>query len=163
MICTVAGVQIQTDKLHHVYKPSKGAIDRLLKLGKHAPRLPPSEGTSQQAPPSPHAPSSAHGLSSAQGPSSAQGLPPSGSKKKSVLNFISQGLFACFNVGKHNAQEIRSHRQYMDEQLLKLETRQKTLLAKNDIEHSPVREPMVFPPPVPHPYTTLGRSLDRPL
>jgi hypothetical protein len=59
----------------------------------------------------------------------------------------SQGLFACFNVGKHNAQEIRAHRQHVDEQLIKLETRQKALLAQHNIEHSPVREPMDFPPP----------------
>ena len=34
----------------------------------------------------------------------------------------------------------------MDEQLLKIETRQKELMAKSDIEHSPVRAPMEFPP-----------------
>jgi hypothetical protein len=33
------------------------------------------------------------------------------------------------------------------EQLIKLETRQKTLLTQANIEHSPVREPMDFPPP----------------
>jgi hypothetical protein len=33
-------------------------------------------------------------------------------------------------VGKHNAQEIRAHRQHVDEQLIKLETRQKALLAQ---------------------------------
>ena len=64
-----------------------------------------------------------------------------------MLNFISRGLFACFNIGKHNAEEIRAHRQHMDEQLLKIETRQKALMAKNDIQHSPVRAPMEFPPP----------------
>ena len=35
----------------------------------------------------------------------------------------------------------------MDEQLLKIETRQKELMAKNDIEPSPVHSPMEFPPP----------------
>ena len=35
----------------------------------------------------------------------------------------------------------------MDEQLLKIDTRQKALMAKNDIQHSPVRAPMEFPPP----------------
>ena len=63
-----------------------------------------------------------------------------------MLNFISRGLFACFNIGKHNAEEIRAHRQHVDEQLLKIETRQKALMAKNDMEHSPVRAPMEFPP-----------------
>jgi len=64
-----------------------------------------------------------------------------------MLNFISHGLFACFNIGKHNAEEIRAHRQHVDEQLLKIETRQKALMAKNDMEHSPVRATMEFPPP----------------
>jgi hypothetical protein len=68
-------------------------------------------------------------------------------KKKIIFNFLSQGLFACFNVGKHNAQEIRAHQQHVDEQLIKLETRQKALLAQHNIEHSPVCEPMDFPPP----------------
>jgi hypothetical protein len=35
---------------------------------------------------------------------------PSGGKKKTILNFLSQELFACFNVGRHNAQEIRTHK-----------------------------------------------------
>jgi hypothetical protein len=35
----------------------------------------------------------------------------------------------------------------MDEQLVKLETRQKAMLAQHYIEHSSVREPMDFPPP----------------
>ena len=98
-------------------------------------------GTSQAGPSSQQAPSSP------QAPPYSQGLPPLGSKKKSILNFISQGLFASFNVGKHNAQEIRAHRQHVDEQLLKLETRQKALMAKNDIVHSPICEPLDFPPP----------------
>ena len=63
-----------------------------------------------------------------------------------MLNFISCGPFACFNIGKHNTEEIRSHKQYVDEQLLKIETRQKELMAKNDIEDSPVRASMEFPP-----------------
>jgi hypothetical protein len=48
---------------------------------------------------------------------------------------------------KNNAQEIRAHSQHVDEQLLKLETRQKAMLAQHNIEHSPVRESMNFPPP----------------
>jgi hypothetical protein len=35
----------------------------------------------------------------------------------------------------------------VDEQLIKLETHQKTLLTQANIEHSPIREPMDFPPP----------------
>ena len=57
------------------------------------------------------------------------------------------GALLASTLGKHNAEEIRAHRQHMDEQLLKIETRQKALMAKNDMEHSPVRDPMEFPPP----------------
>ena len=77
-----------------------------------------------------------------------------------MVNFISRGLFACFNIGKHNAEEIRAHRQHVDEQLLKIETRQKALMAKSDIEHSLVRAPMEFPPPPVfyNPWDELGGS-----
>jgi hypothetical protein len=37
MICEVTGIDILTDKPHGWYKPNKGNIERLLKLGKHAP------------------------------------------------------------------------------------------------------------------------------
>ena len=120
MIKEVTGVKILTDKGHQVYKPSKGTLERLLKIGSHA--LPhPSQ-----------VPSSSHGLSHA-GPSSSSGPPRSPRKKKGILNFISQGLFACFIVGCHNVEETRSHKQYVDEQLLKIETRQKELMPKQDI------------------------------
>ena len=35
----------------------------------------------------------------------------------------------------------------MDEQLIRLESRQKALLTQHNIEHSPVREPLDLPPP----------------
>jgi hypothetical protein len=97
MICEVAEVNILTDKTHTWYKPNKGNIERLLKLGKHAPpRAPTSAGPSSGGPSSYEAPSSSHGPSSSRG-----NLPPG--KKKSIFNFLSQGLFACLNVDKHNA------------------------------------------------------------
>jgi hypothetical protein len=111
-------------------------------LGKHAPPRP-----SSFAGPSSGGLSTHDAPSSSQGPSRSKGHVPPG-KKKSIFNFLSQGLFACFNVGKHNAQEIHAHRQYVDEQLIKLETRQKNLLTQHNIEHSPVRGPMDFPPPL---------------
>jgi hypothetical protein len=150
MICEVTGVDILTDKCHFWYKPNKGNIESLLKLGKHAPpRLAPVGGTSSGGPPSYEPPSSS------RGPSASRGTVPPG-KKKSTFNFLSQGLFACFNVGKHNAEEIHAHRQHVDEQLIKLETRQKAMLTQHNIENSPVREPMDFP--LHQPSTTLGRS-----
>jgi hypothetical protein len=137
----VTRVDICTDKIHTWYKPNKGNIEHLFKLGKHAPpRVTSSDG------PSSGDPSSYEPPSCSRGPSSSRVTIPPG-KNKSIFNFPSQGLFAFFNVGKHNAQEIRAHRQYVDEQLIKLETCQKNLLTEANIEHSPVREPMDFPPP----------------
>jgi hypothetical protein len=117
MICEVTGIDILTNKSHSWYKPNKGNIERLLKLGKHAPPR-----ASSSSGPSSGGPSTYEPPSSSLGPSASRGTIPPG-KKKSIFNFLSQGLFACFNVGKHNAQEIRAHRQHIDEQLIKLETR----------------------------------------
>jgi hypothetical protein len=116
MICEVTGVDILVDKVHSWYKPNKGNIERLLKLGKHAPPRATSSGRPSSSPSTYEPPSSS------LVPSASRGTIPPG-KKKSIFNFLSQGLFACFNVGKHAAQEIRAHRQHVDEQLIKLETR----------------------------------------
>jgi hypothetical protein len=51
-------------------------------------------------------------------------------------------------VGRHNTEEIHAHKKYVDEQLLKIEARQKEIMAKNDIPHSPICAPMDFPPPL---------------
>jgi hypothetical protein len=51
-------------------------------------------------------------------------------------------------VGHHNAQEIRDHKKHVNEQLLKIEVRQKEIMAKYDMPHSPLRAPMDFPPPL---------------
>lgn len=138
MICKVTGVRIKYDKEHTVYKPAKGHLDRLLKLGKYAPKAP-APGTSSFG-----GTSALDIPSSSQAPPPAtQGLPPSGSKKKSILNFLSQGLFACFNVGQHNANKL-----YEQEKMLyKMDARQKALLDQANIEHSPVREFEDYPPP----------------
>ena len=45
MIKEVTGINILADQNHLVYKPSKGTLDRLLKIGSHAPP-PPSRGQS---------------------------------------------------------------------------------------------------------------------
>jgi hypothetical protein len=139
MICEVTRVDILTNKPHSWYKPNKGNIECLLKFGKHAPPRPTSLGGSSSGVPSTYEPPS-----SSLGPSASRGTVP---LCKKIFNFLSQGLFACFNVGKHNAQEIRSHQQHVDEQLIKLETCQKAFLAQHNIEHSPIREPVDFPPP----------------
>jgi uncharacterized protein YozE (UPF0346 family) len=101
MIKQVTGVEIMTDKGHQVYKPKKRQLQHLVKFGSHAPRCS-TQGPSQT-------PTILHGLSSSQGPSSSRG-PPRAPKKKGILNFISQGLFACFNVGHHNAEEMHAHK-----------------------------------------------------
>jgi hypothetical protein len=72
MICEVTGVDILTDKTHTWYKPNKGNIERLFKLGKHAPpRAPSSVGPSLGGPSSYEPPSSSRGSSSSRG-----NLPP---------------------------------------------------------------------------------------
>jgi hypothetical protein len=83
MICEVNGVDILTDKPHSWYKPNKGNIERLLKLGKHAPPRPASLGGSSSGGPSTYEPPS-----SSVGPSSSSGTVPL-SKKKSIFNFLS--------------------------------------------------------------------------
>ena len=50
---------------------------------------------------------------------------------------IAQGVFACFNMCRQNAQEIRDQKRRLDKELLKLERR----------HHSPVREPWDYPTP----------------
>jgi hypothetical protein len=139
MIKEVTSVNILTDKGHQVYKPKKGQFEHLLKLGAHSPHR------STQGPS--HGPSSTHGPSSSQGPSSSYGSPPRAPKKKGIFNFISQGVFACFNVGRHNVQEIYDNKKHVDEQLLKIEACQKEIMAKYDMPHSPLHAPMDFPPP----------------
>jgi hypothetical protein len=52
MICEVTGVDILTDKPHSWYKPNKGNIERLLRLGKHAPPRPASVGGTSSGSPS---------------------------------------------------------------------------------------------------------------
>jgi hypothetical protein len=136
MIKEVTCVEILTNKGHQVYKPKKGHLECLLKIGSHAPRRS-TQGPSQAA-------SSSQGPSTSHDPSSPRGPPPRTPKKK--LNFISQGIFACLNMGCHNAKEIQAHNNYVDEQLLKIETRQKEIMTKSDIPHSSVRAPMDFPP-----------------
>jgi hypothetical protein len=48
---------------------------------------------------------------------------------------------------RQNSKEIREYRRYMDEELIKFERRQKEIMAKVDLPHSPVREPRDFPTP----------------
>ena len=128
------------DKGHQVYRPSKGTLDRLLKTGPHDPHPPASALSGSHGPSGSQEPSHA-------GPSSSRGPSHHAPKKKGILKFLSQGLFACFNVGRHNVEEIRAHEKYVDEQLLKIEAIQKEIMAKRDIPHSPLRAPMDFSPP----------------
>lgn len=137
MIKRVTGLEILTDKVHLPYKPPKGKLEQLLKIGKHSSGVEPTQASGPGA-------SSSHDPATSHGPSSSHG-PPRG--KKSTLASIAQGLFACFNVCRHTANELREHQKHVDEQMLKFETRQKALMAKNDMPHSPLREPRDFPPP----------------
>jgi hypothetical protein len=152
MIKEVTGVNILTDKGYQVYKPKKSQLQHLLKLRAHAPRRS-TQGSSHAS--SSHDPSSSHGPSSSQGLPSSRGPPTRAPKKNGILSFISQGLFAYFTVGRHNAQEIHDHKKHVNEQLLKIEARQKKNMAKYDMPHSPLRAPMDFP--LHQLFTTFGR------
>jgi hypothetical protein len=44
-------------------------------------------------------------------------------------------------------QEIHDHKKHVDEQLLKIEERQKEIMVKYDMPHSPLHALMNFPPP----------------
>jgi len=93
MIREVIGINILADQNHLVYRPNKGAVDILLKIGTHAHPQHTRGQSSSQAPGSSVDPSEA-GPSSSRGPSRGPG------KKKGMLNFISRGRFACFNIGE---------------------------------------------------------------
>jgi hypothetical protein len=146
MIKAATQLNIVHSTIHMAYRSNKGKIEQTLHiaghgtgilasgpfLGAYALNFTPGASSSQAAPPSLTAPSTSRGRKASK-------------SKKGKLSFIAQGIFACFNMCRQNAHEIQEHRRYMDEELLKLERRQKELMAKVDIPHSPVREPRDFP------------------
>ena len=143
MIKTVTQLNILHSNIHASYHKSKGKIEQALHIGTHSagidPKGPlpgaypsnitPGASSSGAAPSSPHA-----------GPSTSRGHKAS-KAKKSKLTMIAQGVFACFNMCRQNAQEMREQKRRLDEELLKLERRQKEIMTKIDLPHSPVREP----------------------
>ena len=161
MIKTVTQLNIVPSTSHVSYHTSKGKIEQTLHIGNHSTGIQPSgpfpsaypsifapgASSSGAAPPSSRGgPSPSRAAPSSLGPSTSHGRrAPKG--KKGKLDFIAQGIFACFNMCRQNSQEIREHRKYMDEEILKLERRQKEIMAKVDLPYSPVREPRDFPTP----------------
>jgi len=138
MIKNVCGVNILADQVHTPYHSAPGKIAQLLKLRNKAYEP-------VQAPPSSHGASSSR---APQAPSTSHvPLSSSGTGKKGKLDSILQGVFACFNMCKQNSQDIRDTRQFLDEEMLKFERRQKEIMTKVDLPHSPIREPREFPPP----------------
>jgi hypothetical protein len=94
MICEVTGVDILPDKSHSWYKPNKGNIERLLKLGKHAPPRPaPVGGTSSSGPSSYEPPSSS------RGPFASRGTVPPRQEEEYFQLSISRHL-CLFQCGK---------------------------------------------------------------
>ena len=137
VIKSMTHLNIVPSTTHVSYHTSKGKIEQTLHIGSHSTGIAPI-GPFPSAYPSTFAPgassSGAAPPSSRGGPSSSQAAPdsprPSTSRgrrapkgKKGKLDFIAQGIFACFNMCHQNSQEIREHRRYMDEALLKLEKR----------------------------------------
>jgi hypothetical protein len=149
MIKTVTQLNILHSTIHSPYRTSKGKIEQALHIGNHNSEITPL-GEFPGAYPSTFAPgASSFGATPSSppaGPFTSRGHKASRAKK-SKLTVIAQGVFACFNMCRQNAQEMCEHRKYMDEELLKLERRQKEIMAKVDLPHSPVREPRDFPTP----------------
>lgn len=164
MINTVTGLRIRPDIQHVSYQSPRGKIEQLLKIGSKQlnhcqPRGPlpgnypqrglprvmttprgggsGGEGSSRAAPPPRSAPSSSRGPS----------FPTGG--KKGKLDMILQGVFACFGACKRNAEAIERHEKYVNEKLYKIEKRQKDQFDRDGIPHSPLSDPMDFPPPPP--------------
>jgi len=162
MIKTETKLNILHSTVHVSYRSNKGKIEQSLYIGRHSTGIDPlgpfpgacsstfTPGVSSSGaapPPSSGAPSSSQAApATPTEPSTSRGrwAPKS---KKGKLEYSAQGMFACFNMCRQNSQEIREHRRYMDEELLKLERRQKEIMAKVDLPYSPVREPRDFPTP----------------
>jgi hypothetical protein len=62
------------------------------------------------------------------------------------MDFMVQGLLACFNMLRHEASKREKLTNWMVEEAHKQERRQKEIYAKLDMPHSPVHEPQVFTP-----------------
>jgi hypothetical protein len=146
MIKAATQLNIVPNIIHMAYRSNKGKIEQTLHiaghstvirasgsfLGAYASNFTPGASSSRAAPPSPTGPSTSRRRKASK-------------SKQGKLSFIAQGIFACFNMCRQNAHEMREHRRYMDEELLKIERRQKELMAKVDIPHSPVPPPIYNP------------------
>ena len=148
MIKTVTQLNILHSTIHLSYRSSKGKIEQALHIGSR------NTGITPLGPfPGDYSSTFASGASSSRAaPSSPSGpFTSRGHKaskvKKDKLAFIAQGVFAFFNMCRQNAQEMCEHRRYMDEELLKIERRQKEIMAKVEIPHSPIRESRDSPSP----------------
>ena len=150
-------LDITPSKVHLPYKPPKGKLEQLLKVGRHATNIAPRVSTRVRLDPgasSSHGPSTGPHPSPSRGPSTHAYGPPMG--KKGKLAF----LFACFNVCWQISDDAHKHRQYLEEERIKLETRQKEIMTKLDIPHSPIRQAREFtpPPPIYNPCGETGSS-----
>ena len=125
MIKTVTQLNILHSNLHMSYRTSKGKIEEALHIGTHNTKIEPL-GDFPSAYPSSFAPGAPGDSSSRAAPSPPPARPstagPSTSRvhraskgKKSKLTMIAEGVFACFNMCRQNAQEIRDLKKRLDE------------------------------------------------
>ena len=115
MVKTVTQLNILHSTIHMSYHSSKGKIEQALHIGTHSTGIPPfglfpgaypsifAPGASSSGP----APSSSRGAPSSSraapaGPSTSRG-PKTSKGKKGKLDFIAQGIFACFNMCRQNS------------------------------------------------------------
>jgi hypothetical protein len=163
MIQHVTGLTIKTNKIHDSYKTKKGKLEQMMKIGSHASGIAPMGPLPGAYPIDGPSGGSVHaGASCSLAPFSSQDpsfapLPHHGAShtygvpkaKKNKMDFMAQGLFACFNMLRHEASEREKLTKWMVEEAHKQERRQKEIYAKLDMPHSPVHEPQVFTPPSP--------------
>jgi len=118
----VTQLNILHNNLHMSYRTSKGKIEQALHIGTHSTKIEPlgdfpgaypssfapGASSSRAAPSPPPARPSTAGPSTSRGHKASKG-------KKSKLTMIAEGVFACFNMCRQNAQEIRDLKKRLDE------------------------------------------------
>jgi hypothetical protein len=148
MILHVTGLNILTNKSHIAYKPVKGKLDQLLRIGSHAlpnaPKKPISGVLSIGEPSSSRPLITPLEEEEEQEAHRSPSRPPKMKKGKSTLRVLVEGVFACFKSNKHISEQLYKQRI----EACKAQKRQKAIMEKLGMAYSPEREERdVTPPP----------------
>jgi hypothetical protein len=153
MVKHASKLNLKWDIEHKKYNTPKGKLEESFHLGKHCTWIDlkgplsgayPVEGLGAPGASSSHAPSPTQSFRQLpkEGSSHFRGAPK---KTKGKLDFLAQGLFACFNIGRQNAKECEKHMKWQAQEFHKAETERKAIMTKLDT----VRELKTFDPPSP--------------